>query len=91
MNEIESLFDIPESLSPRLTWMLDHEVRTHLQELMREEGTPWSAWLPAHDWDSTCNTCYGAEFEDYVGFGMTKDDAIVDLAKKSGLKIWNES
>jgi hypothetical protein len=86
----DNLFDMPEVLSPRLEWMKKHDVRTHLQELMREEGSPWSAWLPAHDWDSECSTCYACEFEEHVGFGMTKDDAIVNLAKKNNLKLWNE-
>jgi len=88
---VSELFSIEETLSPRLRWISEHEVRTHLQELMREEGSPWSAWLPRHDWDNKCSTCYGAEFEDLVGFGMNKDDAIVDLALKNNLKLWNES
>ena len=84
------LFAVPETLSPRLEWMRGHDVRTHLQESTGDDWLPWSAWFPDQDWDSETPTCYDPEAEAAVGFGKTEMDAIVELAKRHGIKLWNE-
>jgi len=68
--------------------MKDHEVRTH--ECVELNETPWSAWLPVHDWSETENGCYHPDNEEVIGFGLTEDAAIVEMAKRNGLKLWNE-
>lgn len=87
---MSELFNLPETLSPRLQWMQDHKVRTHHQPLMDEEGTGWTAWLPEHDWDATHPDCYNPEFEDSVGMAANKEDAIMDMAIKNNIKLWNQ-
>lgn len=87
MNE---LFQIEESLSPRLAWIKEHQIRTHHQPSMEEEESPWTAWLPMHDWDETQSGCFSDEFENDVGYGRTKDEAMADLCIKCGFTHWSE-
>lgn len=71
------LFDIPETLSPRLKWMREHSMAT---ELIADK---WLAEV-AHYQDGIL------VFLDRAN-GDTEDEAIVALAKKLNLKLWNES
>ena len=84
----DSLFDLPESKSPRLIWMEEHQIRTHDKPEM--EDVRWSAWTPESDWDETHPGCFKIGADDSVGFGPTELDAIADLARKLSLKLWNE-
>ena len=72
----DNLFEIPETPSPRLQWMRKHGVKTEKTEFV-------DFHQPEHAWK--------AESAGMVGVGPTEDDAIVDLAKKNNLKLWNES
>lgn len=85
---MKELFEINETKSPRLKWLEKHEVRTHHNPNIPE--AQWSAWLPAHDWSETDSGCYQPVYEDSVGFGDTKDEAIVEMAKANNIKLWNE-
>lgn len=80
------LFAVPETLSPRLAWMRKHEIRTNFCESLKD--SPWCAWLPEDDFDDH-GTIYNGD-DDSVGFGLTKDDAVIKLAKKKGIRLWNE-
>jgi len=77
------------SLSPRLRWLRKHDVHTHYtpdfdQVTLAEcpetgrDCYPWIAWLPDKE--------KPGEF----GCGYTYEDALVDLAKRHGLALWNE-
>jgi hypothetical protein len=81
MNE---LFDIPESKAPRLRWMEKHDIRRHRADL-DDENLPWSAWFPENEHES------GLPMDpEACGYGVTENDAIVDLAVKHKIKLWNE-
>lgn len=88
MNDL--LFDVPETLSPRLAWMQKHQIRTHHQPEMVDDLDPWTAWLPRHDWDENTPTCFALEHEGQVGYGQTEDAAIINLCVKENIRLWNE-
>ena len=83
---MSDLFDIPETLSPRLKWMRENnidaqECETNGYSFDRLVTRPqWVAWSKKKATKAV------ARYE----FGDTEDDAIVALAKKLGLKLWNE-
>lgn len=72
------LFDIEPSLSPRLKWMQEHKVRvTEVARHFQDEfGLP--AW------------CAHSTEQNPEGTGDTEDEALVDLARKLGIRLWNE-
>ena len=77
MNE---LFKIPETLSPRLQWMRDHDVKTI--------PDAWDSFYERERWAAYTGTI--ADMPELY-YGDTEDEAIVDLAKKNNLKLCNES
>jgi hypothetical protein len=82
---MDTLFPIPEQPSPRLVWLRKHGVRCIKTSA---EDEPWCAWLPEND-SPEC----GAEMPrvpEWCGYGDTEDDAIADLARREGLRLWNE-
>jgi len=86
----DTLFDLPETPSPRLKWMGDHQIEVIDSRLDHEPGDEceltgsrlyrWWAW----------QTCKRTKTESSSGGGDTEDEAIVNLAKKLNLKLWNE-
>ena len=78
----DTLFDMPDDPSPRLKWMREQGVKTH--HAPHCEDSPWCAWF----WDNCEN---GLPIDpERCGYGMTEQDAVVDLAKKNNVKLWNE-
>jgi len=63
--------DIQKSPSPRISWMMDHNITV----APTPDGTKWVASRRHHT---------------TFGHGETRDDALLDIAKKHGLKLWNE-
>jgi hypothetical protein len=72
---MSELFEIKETKSPRLLWMDKHGVWTEKTKFVDFDQ-------PEHAWTATA--------AGQVGVGPTEDDAIVDLAKHMGIKLWNE-
>lgn len=70
----DTLFDLPESKSPRLLWMEEQGIACIKLDL----DLPENAWQAMH-----------AETQTIVR-GPTDLDAIADLARKLNLKLWNE-
>ncbi len=76
----ELLFDIPETLSPKLVWMRKHGVEIFqpasewIGLTVPETGETVQAWV-----------CKGAGVS---AGGATGDDAIFDWCEKSGVKHW---
>ena len=71
----DELFHVKESLSPRLAWMRENKIQT--QKITHDSYPPhesWQAWV----------------MFTMAAFGDTEDEAIVALAKKLNLKLWNE-
>jgi hypothetical protein len=84
------LFTIMACKSPRLKWLEKNSVKTvHNTEICAgdecsESGEtlyPWCAFVGVDSFPKP---------EKLVGFGNTEHDAIVDLALKQGLRLWNE-
>jgi hypothetical protein len=70
----DTLFDILETKSPRLLWM----ERNHITI---------KSGYNHDDEEPIYQALHGMEV---AGEGLTEDDAIVNLAKKLNLKLWNE-
>lgn len=83
----EELFQLQPTLSPRLKWIAEKQVRTHEHP---QSDPPWSAWLPSQDYGPTWSGCYDPSQESDVGHGDTEDEAIVALALKLSIPLWNE-
>lgn len=83
------LFNLPMTLSPRLAWMKEHGIT------VLDHGTHLK---PGAECELTGKTLYRFQasmtnwsFEKRYGWGDTEVDALVDLAKKAEIKLWNES
>lgn len=92
---METLFDLPPSPSPRLLWIARHGVQTFRIDV-RTQDNPWTAFIRHDDQEGT-----GDVHDDYhrhrsmwgdmlSGHGATEDEAIVEMAQKRGIKLWNE-
>lgn len=78
-----NLFDLPETLSPRLAeWLKLHNIETRHAGFGPAVHTQWMAWQPC---DSADHPHDGNACE-----GETEEDALTDLAKKLGIRLWNE-
>lgn len=75
-NEPDQLFDVPETLSPKLKWMRKHNIETG--ELENDDGDKWTAWLQP-DGGGIPSTFCG---------GQTEEEALVSLALELGIKDW---
>lgn len=90
------LFDIPEHLSPRLQWLKDYSVRFNFADDC--PNFEWCAWLPENDFrtdrvDGDGIAIFDESLPDnpeLAGYGHTLDDAIVEMAKIYGIKLWSE-
>lgn len=74
---MSELFQIEETLSPRLKWMRENQIET--------ESDAFDAYTGEDRW-------IAYRYEDFGDneFGDTEDEAIVALAKKLNVKLWNE-
>ena len=72
----DSLFDIPETKSPRLLWMERHHIQTRETGTVSDELGDCRRWI--------------AESPVGNGYGETEDGASTQLALKLGIKLWNE-
>ena len=92
----DELFTIPESRSPRLVWMEANQIKTHHAPHCEED--PWIAVAFTDDhWKRGANVgeamaeeCVIYEESGRIGYGQTEINAIIELAKKLSLKLWNE-
>lgn len=70
------LFDVPETLSPRLAWMKKHGLTVAKSDVADSDE-----WVASDDDD-----------DDPEGYavGKTQDEALVKYARKFGIKLWND-
>jgi hypothetical protein len=81
------LFSVPEQDSPRLAWLKLRRVTTKNwpgcsvgdEDEFGNELWPWTAFVGDP-----------RQISPNVGVGGTEDDAIADLARKRGWRMWNE-
>lgn len=82
---MDALFDLPETLSPRLQWIQRHGVSINRDDSPGGiEFGPYFASVP------TSPEGHPNEWMSCIGSGPTEDDALVDLARNQGLRLWNE-
>lgn len=85
---MSELFDIPETLSPKLAWMRDNNCIT-----MRDMSG-WVADFRDPKFNSVSSHDYFMERLGYegdpssVGYGNTEDEAILDLCIKTKTPHW---
>ena len=80
---MSDLFPIEETLSPRLKWMRENRIETYdNSEAWGEEPGTWIATLAVGN-ALGLTACHWAT-------APTEDEAIVELAKKLNIKLWNE-
>ena len=74
----DTLFEIPEQLSPRLAWMREHKIDT-----MDKAYDPFTG---DHRW-----MAFKVSNIRTKDFGDTENEALSALAVKMNLKLWNKS
>ena len=90
----DALFDIPPSLSPRLQWMEKHHIKIHYSPECAE--SPWLALMPFEEHramnigDIMAEACRLYDEQGRLGYGSSEDDALAEMARKSGIQLWNE-
>ena len=77
----DQLFTVETTLSPRLQWIAKHKVKTSLNQSGCED--PWEAFFGAD-----CAAEALLSDTRTVAWGETMDDALFELAKKNGWKMW---
>lgn len=84
MNDL--LFPVKESLSPRLKWMREHEIQSY--ECPVDED-PWCAVVvpKGQTFGDVVSRCR----EDDLGYGDTENEALIALAQKLNIPLWNQS
>ncbi len=81
----DELFEVEEVKSPRLLWIEKHGISTHHAAFLADDDLPWSAWFPSNEHSS------GLPLDpEACGYGITENEAIIDLAVKKKIKLWNE-
>lgn len=81
------LFDIPETLNPRLAWMRKTGVQVFFNEGL---DRPWECWTGNRD-EAIDDEAFNGIFGDKMGTGPDEDAAITDWARKNNVKLWNEA
>ena len=72
---MSELFDIPETLSPRLAWMKNMGITTTTITPMSGDPKNYPKFLAKHT---------------IIEAGESEDEAVLKLAKRMGIKLWNE-
>lgn len=75
--------------SPRLAWMKRHDVRIHHSPTLCPDS-PFCVWLPSNDAYPDLGAKGVPNNPSECGYGITEGDALEELAKLNGLKLWNE-
>jgi hypothetical protein len=88
---MSELFDIPESKSPRLQWIEENGILTGYNS----NTATWYAALPKDgdeqkDIRQLVTDYHHTLAASRIAKGQTEDDAITNLAKAIGLRLWNE-
>jgi len=82
------LFNLPETLSPRLAWIQKHGIKTD----WNDDANDWVAVLPPKGEEGKTVGELFADHGEYLpqAYGDTENEAIGGLAQLVGLKLWNE-
>lgn len=83
---MKELFDIPESLSPKLAWLRKHALRTDYDPRFDTSPLQESPETGADIYPWMCGE--QAQHSDRPGFGMTEEDACIDYCRKNDITHW---
>jgi hypothetical protein len=86
----DTLFDIPESPSPLLQWLQKHQIDIIDSGLDHEPGDECELTGNQLYRFWALQACKRTKTESASAGGDTEDEAIVELARKLNLKLWNE-
>ena len=81
--------------SPRLLWIRKHDIKTHRSDNVPESES-WMALMPQEKdrnrelADIMAESCRLYDECGHIGYGATEDDAIAELARNVGLRLWFE-
>jgi hypothetical protein len=91
----EELFPVVVTLSPRLQWVAEHQIRVHYCAGIGCGGLPWCAWLPSNDdvidigpHDALKHGGLPID-PDACGYGHTEIEALEQLATIHRLRHWS--
>ena len=87
----DTLFDIPETPSPRLKWMREKSIEVVDSGIDHEPGDECELTGNQLYRFWALQTCKRTKTESASAGGDTEGEAIVALAKKLNLKLWNEA
>jgi hypothetical protein len=79
--------------SPKLAWIKKHDVVTERSDALRAKEQPWCAVFretKGDDFFSAMSSVLAHWGDDAIGYGETEEAAIVDLAAKHDIPLWNE-
>jgi hypothetical protein len=88
---MSELFEIPESKSPRLKWIEQHEVKTLLMKQDPEmwfPDMPWVAYTGEFNQDAPEEVF---KMTSDFGVGANEDDAVMNWAIANKKTLWNEA
>lgn len=87
---MNTLFDLPESKSPRLLWMEKYQVTIHKSGYAEIVESEFGDWYPFTAINGPVSDANGNHLYPPRGEGLTEDEALANLAKTLGVKLWNE-
>jgi len=85
---MDTLFDIPDSPSPKKVWMDRHDYKVQRNKNMQAGEEPFDAWdagLGVDPYDA-----FSKEGPYGMQSGESEDEALVNLALMQGIPLWNE-
>ncbi len=98
---MKDLFEIPESLSPRLLWLEKHGFLTHFydggEDELGDAPSPWMALLPLEEdkgktiAEAMAGNCRVYDDLNLIGYGNTEAEAIELCAVLNKIRLWNET
>ncbi len=91
----DTLFDVPESLSPRLAWMRKHGIQTLKRDDLPCEAGRWEAYVGDYEAavTKTINDSDARFYPDespHLAWGQTEEEAVMELAQNNEWPLWNE-
>lgn len=86
---MSELFDVPETLSPRLKWMREHGINTHYSPCEDNEWEPWSAFKGTFE-DIADRVCEMEENGEFVT-GHSEEEVLWKLSQNLKIPHWKAS
>lgn len=96
----ETLFDLPDSPSPKLQWMREHRLGIKFRDDLSLGAEQWECWKD--DYERTVLKVFGdgetlsgescdPDWNPDFVMAESEQDALVEMAKRNNWKLWNEN